>query len=1041
MVRISQNRIESIFKASQDIDKLLKTSTDVMFAVCPFTIVLGALNTTEAGYKPPNLIVNNYTNFQKVFTGRESILCVWDECYDLSQVRTPVDKGGDETNNYGVVKIKQYPDGSNGGLRFYGRLMQSAVETSFRPNNANDTMSGMIATKNVNLAFSYESNERLFDEITNNIYKFWMIPELFEFKDIKSHGYLSTDHQWYYLQNCLLIYNATTKKPEILQATFVSVNDVISKSGLAINQYIQVSAPGDRCCLPRVNKKINKIVCDEEYLKYKPITHIQISLFGNVAFSSIVFMGRPVSSLEQPQTTWNIEAPRFIFPHKYQASSYDELFVNAVPETNYYLLYNAMPTIITGFADWKNYISSTYNAFMSKQYEGFISVSVEKTKETNQDKNVEAGLHFQYWDPRFLQDKIVWPSKVYNVSGSEYYNINPNIQDETIKFNYCGETQITPPSKMFDVARSLSTLNISAYFTQKQFYQLPLEVTQTTPVAISSIPIIGRFLNFLSLGLPVGFRLTSNVLTPRIPAVLSLFSVEQFELLSQIFSTTAKNNIPFDVFRKDTSSDIYSMCGTTSQTTSFCFNLSNQIAINPTKIDGTIPDYKTINSANYNPKTVIDTVKLGQIDKTKMEAYLLGGFLNFEQLQLNRGFVIDSFSFQAIGQVPYRITFYSQPDNPQGNLDNKNSVWTGIYKTLSSASQNTRQWTNFMVLSNPQYSFEKVFYYPRNVEVAPVEGEFIKDIHIVSKELFVSELVCNKNPALINYLVKHWKVEEWHAGYVCNLNSDAFEIDLDTFDIPDQDLGLEKYTAETAKITLNDIHGGVYTTLIYNWGQGSVNLSKSDNYYIYYEVYGDGYPFWAQDPGERGEKFNLNYPVVQQQNITIDFKNASTQVIDLSSSSNVLNKDSQYIGVYTHINNFDENNWNFKGEYLKAHLNYKSDLVNVVSDSESGVNIYFKEVSSPTLIITKKRDEVNKKWVISLKLKGCMKCNAECLFVGNRLVLETDANILYHNIWYYIENQSDIKRMSYGIYNLGETGALDNTIEVKYTLIKNMEKK
>lgn len=1040
MVRISQNRIESIFKASQDIDKLLKTSTDVMFAVCPFTIVLGALNTTEAGYKPPNLIVNNYTNFQKVFTGRESILCVWDECYDLSQVRTPIDKGGNETNNYGIVKIKEYADGSNGGLRFYGRLMQSAVTTSFRPNNTNDTMSGMVATKNVNLAFSYESNERLFDEITNNIYKFWMIPELFEFKDVKSHGYLSTDHQWYYLQNCLLIYNARTKKPEILQATFVSVNDVISKSGLAINQYIQVSAPGDRCCLPRVDKKINKIVCDEEYLKYKPITHIQISLFGNVAFSSIVFMGRPANALEQPQTEWKIEAPRFIFPHKYQASSYDELFVNAVPETNYYLLYNAMPTIITGFENWKDTISSTYNAFMSKQYEGFMSVAVEKTKETNQDKNVGDGFHFQYWDPRFLQDKSVWPSKVYNVSGSEYYNINPNKQDLSIKFDYCGENKITPPSAIAETQYSLTVLNISSYFTHKQFYQLPLEVTQTTPVAISSIPVIGGFLNKLLIGLPAGFRLTSNVLTPRIPAVMSLFSVEQFELLSQIFSITAKNNIPFDVFRKDTNSDIYSMCGTTSQTTSFCFNLSNQLVLKPTKIDGTIPDYKSVKSANYNAKTTIDSVKLGQIDKTKMEAYLLGGMIDLDSLQVNNGFVIDSFSFQAIGQVPYRITFYSQTDNPQGNLDNKNAVWTGIYKTLSSASQNTRQWTNFMVLSNPQYSFKDNFYYPQNVENAPIEGVYQKVIHLKVpgyKERRV--IIDDKTWQLISNITNVKASRNYDIGFILKIAEFDINTQLFTFEIKDEILGLEHYTPTSAIITLKDFHGKVFTQDIYAWGTGSVNLSKSDNYYIYYVPDDEGYPFWAQDPGANGDKFTLN-PIIREQNITLDFSEENEIVIDLSSYTNVLNIDD--------VSNpflFDVNTWNYYGEFLKTHLNseffvwergYKGDILTVFK-GQSGLDIYFRRIENPKLYINKKRDKINQKWIITIAISYTMSCGGSCMYGGGSIDTSyTNRNTIYNNIKYYYDNKSDINKMFFGI----ESKVLDPDVSVKYINKKNARK-
>lgn len=1038
MVRINSNRIQTIFNQNQDIQKLIKTASDRMFAVCPFTIVLGALNTTEAGYKPPNLIVNNYTNFQKVFTGRESVLCVWDDCYELDQVRTPVDKGGNETNNYGTVKIKQYEDGSNGGRRYYGRIAQSAVSTSFKPAPGNDSMTAMSATKTVQLIFSYEGNENLFNELTNNIYKFWMIPELFEFKDSKGGGYLSTDRQWYYLENCIVIYDSNTKKPEVLQTTFISANDVISKSGLAINQYIQVSAPGDRCCVPTVQNKL--IVCDKEYLKYRPITHVQISLFGNVAFSSIVFMGRP-ATVSQVQTEWKIEAPRFIFPHKYQASSYDELFVNAVPETNYYLVINAMPTIIEGFEDWKDKISSTYNQFMSKTYEGFLSVNVDSTIATNQDKGVGGGLHYQYWDPRFLQDRNIWPRNEYNVSGSEYYNINPNKQDETINFDFCGETKIVPPATFSDTNYSLALLNLSAFFIQKQFYQLPLEVTQTTPVAVSSIPIIGQYLNNLLMGLPFGFRLTSNVLTPRIPAVLCLFSCEQFELLANIFSTTSKNKIPFDVFRKDTSADIYSMCGTTSQTTSFCFNLSNRLVIRPTKIDGVIPDYKKISHVNYNDKTTIDSVKLGQIDKSKMEAYLLGGILDLETLQVNNGFVIDSFAFQAIGQVPYRITFYSQPGNPQGNLDNKNAVWTGIYKTLSTASQNTRQWTNFMVLSNPQYKFKENFYYPQNVEGAPIEGTYEKDITVyLERFAFIRWVLKDQDPVLINYLATNTTTEGWHDGFVCNLANHDVDNGQRSFEIHDEELGLEHYKPVSATITLNSMIGKVFTQQVINWGGGEQNLSKGGDYYIYYYVYDEGYPFWAQDPGKNGEKLKLNLPVIEEQNIIIDFSNSDDQIIDLSSSNNVLNNDSNYrnYGPVPKIYNFDKNNWNFNGEYLKVAINHVSGGDFIVRSSNSGVNIYFKEISNPTLTIKKTRDEANKKWIITLNFTGTISCNGECLVSFDNLKVAPEVNVFDTLMRYYIKKQDPgINTMSYGVI----TKNLDNFIKPKVSVKYKTESK
>lgn len=1046
MIRLNKTQINYLYRNAQDIKGIVETASDVMFGVCPFTIILGALNTTEAGYKPPNLIVNNYTNFNKVFTGRESILCVWDDCYDLDQVRTPIDKGGDETNNYGIVKVRQYDDGSNGGNRFYGRLTQSAVATSFKPNSANDTMTQMGATKTVSLIFEYNKNERLFDEITNNIYKMWVIPELFKFYDSNNHRYVSTDRQWYYLESCLIIYNAKTKNPEILQATFSSVNDVIAKSGLAIDQYIQINAPGDRCCFPTVNSD-GLIVCDEELLKYKPITHIQISLFGNVAFSSIVFMGRNCVS-GNADYKWKIEAPRFIFPHKYQASSYDELFVNAVPETNYYLMIEALPVIYEGFENWKDNISSTYNAFMSKQYEGYIVSNITKTDATNQDTRIkpEESLHYQYWDPRFLNDNSVWPDTDYSVVGSEYYNINPNLYDSTIKFTYCGETAVKLGNQS-EQNYSISTLNITTFFTHKQFYQLPIEVTQTTPVAWSSLPVIGSFINFLSLGLPFGFRLTSNLITPRIPAITALYSCSQYDFLVNIFGTKSNKGIPFDVFRKDTTSDIYSMCGTTSQTTSLCFNLSNKIVIKPTKIDGS-------KNPLYLDKETIDSVKLGQISKDKTKAYLIGGLLDLERLSVNSGFIIDSFAFQAIGQVPYRITFYSQTDNPQGNLDNKNSVWTGIYKTLSSASQNTRQWTNFMILSNPQYNFKDTFYYPQNVVNAPTEGEFNKVLDIGMDELLIKKsILTGAEPELINYML-HLNGTVNNDGYVSKLSEDSVEETVTTFFIDDLDLGLEQYIATKIVLTSNDIFGKIYTQDIYEWGTGSVTLSSSGDYFIYYIIEGGGYPFYAQDPGSDGNKFNLKDPVIASRNFTILLDKDGEDDFSLEGYNNILNNDwtqtSVSQGSYKTISEFSTDYWPYKGEYLKTHLNLDSHdfwitynprtgnpkIDGGLNYSYSGLNIYFKQVSSPTITFKKTRDEANKRWKIEVVISLIIQCNGDCLMVRDwdGPIIE-NRDLFYHNIWYYLQQQGGAKPMYYGVTSSTNTetkGILDSKVVATY---------
>lgn len=973
-LRINPNRLQQVFKDSQNIQELIKTTTDLMFAVCPFTIILGTLNTTEAGYKPANLIVNNYTNFSKVFTGRESVLAVWDDCYETSQVITPLDKGGDETNNYGIVKVKQNEDGSNGGKRYYGRLLQSAVITSFKPNAVNDTMSQMSATKTVNLIFEYGKNEVLFDEITNNIYKFFIIPELFEFKDSKDNNFLSTDRQWYYLENCVVIYNSQTKKPEILQATFTSVNDVISKSGLAINQYIQISAPGDRCCFPTVDKKTKKIICDKEMLKYHPITHAQISLFGNVAFSNIMFMGRKVKS-DLSSQEWNITAPSLIFPYKFQCSFYDELMVNAVPETCYYSVIKAQPLLLEGWQNWKEEISATYNNFANKQYEGVLVSELQMTQDTN--KITEAyPTHNNYWGDTFLTNSG-FNNNLYNVSGCEYFYINPFAMNSKISITKCGLTKFNPNSL---TEKNLRMWNFINYFICKQFYQLPLSITQTTPVALSSLPIIGGFLNTLLAGLPIGFSVQDNIGIPILSYIPILFSCGQYDFLTSIYGTkTIKEyNQPiflgFDTFKKDTANDLLSLCGTTSQTTSFCFNLTSTLSLLPTIIDG-----KT--TPSYGRKETIETTKLGQITKDLKSAYLIEKKTKLETPLNNEGFVIDAFSFQAIGQVPYRITFYSQPTNVSGALDPKKSVWTGIYKTLSNASQNTRQWTNFMILSNPQYRFDKNFYYPQNIEIGPTpKDEFVKGIitNWESGYTYLQDIKMNNQGTYLHGM-RTFGSEIGETRSYDGVGNPKNNIDYIYID----DLIFnEKYQVKQLKITIKTFKIGIH--IPYASNSGETNLSKAGNYWFYYWRSSQGdFPIWGRDYKNQFDQDELVNLTDETLAATLDFTKDEDDIIFINVSK-VFNDEYLILryggsdeGNEAGYNIFHPNNWTgatYAGKtYDKLYGNFIKTYLNTTfgngSPSKCGIYYYLgKSEGNIKLTFKKTREEQNNRWKVELSI-------------------------------------------------------------------------
>ncbi|WP_338957949.1 hypothetical protein [Spiroplasma endosymbiont of Tiphia femorata] len=52
--------IKTVWKSTGEIEKDFTQNKDLQFRVCPFTIILGAINSTETGYKPPTSIPNDF---------------------------------------------------------------------------------------------------------------------------------------------------------------------------------------------------------------------------------------------------------------------------------------------------------------------------------------------------------------------------------------------------------------------------------------------------------------------------------------------------------------------------------------------------------------------------------------------------------------------------------------------------------------------------------------------------------------------------------------------------------------------------------------------------------------------------------------------------------------------------------------------------------------------------------------------------------------------------------------------------------------------
>ncbi|MGL5752573.1 MAG: hypothetical protein ACRCXT_18700 [Paraclostridium sp.] len=72
--------------------------------------------------------------------------------------------------------------------------------------------------------------------------------------------------------------------------TFKSVNDTFNKSGLAVNQFIQIAKPGALSAQPKIildSKNIPQVTLDMDYLdrtKLLPVTSVQLQFFSPAIF-------------------------------------------------------------------------------------------------------------------------------------------------------------------------------------------------------------------------------------------------------------------------------------------------------------------------------------------------------------------------------------------------------------------------------------------------------------------------------------------------------------------------------------------------------------------------------------------------------------------------------------------------------------------------------------------------------------------------------------------------------------------------------------
>ncbi|CAB1054279.1 hypothetical protein [Spiroplasma endosymbiont of Danaus chrysippus] len=690
--KINHQLIKTVWKSTGEIEKDFTQNKDLQFRVCPFTIILGAINSTETGYKPPTSIPNDYTSFSKIFTRREAIQAVWDHSY------YPIQNKDNPDEAYKQLQI---------GDVFYGNILSDQLGITYSATPANNAFIQEQAIKNVVINIPNEKkNFNFINNIVSNLYKLYMIPEVN--KVINTDKSIKVDRQWYILEVASKTYNNENKKLAYIQCTFSSLNDKLAHSGLAINQYVQLGAPGDPVALPALDEN-NNIVLDDNYLTPLPVTHCQISFYGSVKPISIALWGRDIDNnpINTKQHKYRQYPSKLLFPWQYQCSTYDPVSFQALPETNYVLTVPGESTM-DSYQDWQKVIAPNYDDGATKHYEGHLRTNVEKTKNTN--KVDVSNRLVNYWDNNFLNGAEIEDYN-YAIAGNpyfQYYNKNNK--------KFIGNTHYNMNNNKF---KQLNTINALHYFIYNPISEIPLTVRETIKINLNTIPIFGSFMNAFVGGLDIGAKLSSNLLIPQFPYINGLISAELYNFYTTLLYSSQSTNpalIPLDVFRNDTPDAIQAVAGTASHMTSFTFNLTDVMNL----------EIFDINNGNSDGEHNYTTENLGQIFPNK--SILLPKDDSTNSLLQSPAFTntnivkwaIDMIDIKVVGKSNFKITFYSMPDNRSGAVNDNFSIWAGTYQTVGKASNNSRLIQNTFILANNTFKFDQPFNYPQAIQPPPL---------------------------------------------------------------------------------------------------------------------------------------------------------------------------------------------------------------------------------------------------------------------------------------------------------------------------------
>ncbi|WP_425378578.1 hypothetical protein [Spiroplasma endosymbiont of Polydrusus pterygomalis] len=794
MSRINPGVIEELRRQAHDtlIDIRENIKDNRHWMVFPFNVYSSYIPDTETGWKPNNAKPSDYGSYSRIFDNMESTIAQWQDSLKIVQKHkgeeiniltiddfskqsinstiwanneTPFAiKLKDENNNvywklidgeniYDINRmlayLKQYKlsyfiNNDNKADNFYTKEVK--VGKHWDAYMIDDRSSIQFGEAKFEQVFTQQSTERqytllILDEDASklNINDYYNFYTVFNDHGLNIGGgninIAPQDRQWLYPSNVINYYSPWDGSFLWQEITFSSINDKISNSGLSVRQFIQTSAPGEGYCFPKItyNEKTNTstIELDDMLLKDPGVRAMAVKFYGNPIFFDMPVIGRPIIKGQfNPKVMNSLD----LLMYNMYPCPPDKVNTYASPEVSWYNIQGIQPTMITGYENWKKDMESRYDFWKQKNSEGIVITDNASSTATN--PVVGTTINEENKDSKFYWSKdwkITPPSQI-EVKGGKVDNIISTQASSYFRRkdefgNTVGSVQIEY-NKMGS-CNVWDILNMNN-FINRQITILPLNYTQKLVFNPFTIPGgVGKFLNFISFGIPWGWVINQDEKTwPNFQWLNGFMSANIYSFYNDAFwyeKSKGKCYLPFEIFREQGNDKVGAIFGANATSFGFTTLLTD-------KIQGTI----LTKDGSPTSELVYSTYNLKQLNQKTNRIYLINELTtavdaqtpvsdgeednDCEFLQTHDGtncsYIIDMFSIQALYKGNFEIIFYA--DNPYTNNEEdylRLSVWSFRGKTKSTLNNYLRDMTtNYKTSFLLPHDYEiPTFNYPQYV--------------------------------------------------------------------------------------------------------------------------------------------------------------------------------------------------------------------------------------------------------------------------------------------------------------------------------------